>query len=102
MDEASGPPKAAPSSTVLTKDEPAGTEITATTETTTKTKADTAAAEEGASSEDAESRAELTADGGRWGSVRRALGPSWVRHLILILVYQGAGIAATWPRFTWL
>jgi hypothetical protein len=39
---------------------------------------------------------------GTHGAVRRALSHTWVRHLILILVYQGAGIAATWPRFTWL
>lgn len=36
------------------------------------------------------------------GAVRRALSHAWVRHLILIVVYQGAGIAATWPRFTYL
>jgi hypothetical protein len=36
------------------------------------------------------------------GAIRRALRHNWVRHLILILVYQGAGIAATWPRFTYL
>jgi hypothetical protein len=26
----------------------------------------------------------------------------WVRHLALVLIYIGAGIAATWPRFTFL
>jgi hypothetical protein len=36
------------------------------------------------------------------GAVRRALSHTWVRHLIMILAYQGAGIAATWPRFAWL
>jgi len=36
------------------------------------------------------------------GSGPARSGCTWVRHLILILVYQGAGIAATWPRFTWL
>ena len=35
-------------------------------------------------------------------AIHRALRHNWVRHLILILVYQGAGIAATWPRFTYL
>ncbi|HEX9066077.1 MAG TPA: hypothetical protein VF843_13295, partial [Streptosporangiaceae bacterium] len=33
---------------------------------------------------------------------RRALGHTWLRHLIILLVYEGAGVAVTWPRFTWL
>src|SRR5215467_5564610 len=40
--------------------------------------------------------------GGRQRGFLRALDYAWVRHLILLLVYQGAGIAATWPRFTYL
>jgi hypothetical protein len=36
------------------------------------------------------------------GAFRRALGRTWVRHLILLAVYEGAGIAATWPRATYL
>jgi hypothetical protein len=28
--------------------------------------------------------------------------PAWVRHVVLLLVYIGAGIGATWPRFTYL
>src|SRR5262245_47304266 len=43
-----------------------------------------------------------SADGGRLSALRRAVSRHWVRHLILILAYQGAGIAATWPRFTYL
>ncbi|HEX9529455.1 MAG TPA: hypothetical protein VF951_18310, partial [Streptosporangiaceae bacterium] len=42
------------------------------------------------------------AGGGTWGALRRAVSHNWVRHLILILVYEGAGIAASWPRFTYL
>jgi len=42
------------------------------------------------------------AGGGAWGALRRAVSHNWVRHLILILVYEGAGIAASWPRFTYL
>lgn len=41
-----------------------------------------------------------TGGGGGW--FRRATGQTWVRHLVLLLAYQGAGIAATWPRATWL
>ncbi|HEX2323583.1 MAG TPA: hypothetical protein VHJ18_31810 [Streptosporangiaceae bacterium] len=86
--------QAAPSSTVLTEDEPVGAGTANATKTDAATE-DTADAQ-------AESPAGPSAGGGRWGVVRRALGHNWVRHLILILVYQGAGIAATWPRFTWL
>jgi hypothetical protein len=43
-----------------------------------------------------------SAESGIFGAVGRAARRNWVRHLILILVYQGAGIAATWPRFTYL
>src|SRR5215472_2292300 len=46
------------------------------------------------------------AGGGRWTAfrraIRRAFDHTWVRHLVMLLVYQGAGIAATWPRFTYL
>ena len=40
--------------------------------------------------------------GSRRRALRSGLDHAWVRHLILLLVYQGAGIAATWPRFTYL
>src|SRR6266567_658041 len=43
-----------------------------------------------------------TSGGGGRSAFRRALGHTWVRHLILLVVYLGAGIAATWPRFTYL
>src|SRR5690348_14243217 len=43
-----------------------------------------------------------TGSDGNGGALGRALGRTWVRHLILIVVYQGAGIAATWPRVTYL
>ena len=80
----------------MTEDEPgAAARIT--------TKADGApTAEAAAASAEAQPPSGPTAGGGRWDAVRRALRHTWVRHLILILVYQGAGIAATWPRFTWL
>ena len=28
--------------------------------------------------------------------------PAWLRHLVVLVVYAGAGVWATWPRFTWL
>src|SRR5262245_24982703 len=84
---------AAPSAAVLTEDDPGGAGSAAAAGTTT---------EAAAANADASSPSGSTTGGGRWGAVRRALGHTWVRHLILILVYQGAGIAATWPRFTWL
>jgi hypothetical protein len=43
-----------------------------------------------------------TAEGGISAALRHAVSRNWIRHLILILVYQGAGIAVTWPRFTYL
>ena len=88
---------AAPSSAVLTEDEPGGAAATGTT-----TKTDEPASDPAEANAEAPSPAGSTAGGGRRGAVRRALGHTWVHHLILILVYQGAGIAATWPRFTWL
>ncbi len=33
---------------------------------------------------------------------RRGFAPLWVRHVVLVLAYLGAGIWATWPRFTYL
>lgn len=36
------------------------------------------------------------------GFFQRAWRRTWVRHVVLVLVYIGAGIAATWPRFTYL
>jgi hypothetical protein len=83
----------APSSAVLTEDEPGGAG--------TATAADASTEDEEANAH-SPSPAGPSAGGGRWGAARRALGHTWVRHLVLILVYQGAGIAATWPRFTWL
>ncbi|HUZ53942.1 MAG TPA: hypothetical protein VMU94_15635 [Streptosporangiaceae bacterium] len=50
----------------------------------------------------AEAEAGLAAGGGGRSAFRRALAHTWVRHLILLVVYLGAGIAATWPRFTYL
>src|SRR6266704_3047872 len=52
--------------------------------------------------EQAAAGAARAAGGGGRAAFRRALGRTWVRHLILIAVYQGAGVAATWPRFTYL
>jgi hypothetical protein len=37
-----------------------------------------------------------------WASVRRATGRNWVRQLGLLFGYELAGIAATWPRFSYL
>ena len=37
-----------------------------------------------------------------WRFVRSFCARVWVRHVALLLVYIGAGIAATWPRFTYL
>ncbi len=48
------------------------------------------------------SRAGTSAQDGRGSAFRRALGHTWLRHLIVLLVYEGAGIAVTWPRLTWL
>ncbi|MGN6795381.1 MAG: hypothetical protein ACTHJW_23575, partial [Streptosporangiaceae bacterium] len=90
--------KPAPSSAVLTEDDPGAGTATVAGATTN---ADVTATE-GAPTANADSPAGPSAGGGRWDTLRRALGHTWVRHLILILVYQGAGIAATWPRFTWL
>ncbi len=36
------------------------------------------------------------------GFFRRIWRPAWVRHVVLLLIYIGAGIAATWPRFSYL
>ena len=38
----------------------------------------------------------------RGSAFRRALAHTWLRHLLVLLIYEGAGIAVTWPRFTWL
>jgi hypothetical protein len=40
--------------------------------------------------------------GGRGAAFRRAISRNWVGHLVLLVAYEGAGIAATWPRFTYL
>ena len=37
-----------------------------------------------------------------WAAIRRASGKTWLRHFSLLLIYELAGIAATWPRFTYL
>jgi hypothetical protein len=42
----------------------------------------------------------VRAEPGQWA--RRLTGRRWARHLALIGVYEGLGIAVTWPRFTWL
>ncbi|HEX9035064.1 MAG TPA: hypothetical protein VF834_24755, partial [Streptosporangiaceae bacterium] len=58
----------------------------------------------GAAAEPAAPDAEdgTAAGGDARSAFRRALGHAWVRHLALLLIYEGAGIAATWPRFTYL
>ena len=33
---------------------------------------------------------------------RKNRSAAWLRHLVLLVVYEGAGVWATWPRFTWL
>ena len=33
---------------------------------------------------------------------RKRRSAAWLRHLVLLVVYVGAGVWATWPRFTWL
>lgn len=33
---------------------------------------------------------------------RKKRSVAWLRHVILLVVYVGAGIWATWPRFTWM
>jgi hypothetical protein len=38
----------------------------------------------------------------RRSAVQRAFSHAWVRHVVLLIIYLGAGIAVTWPRFTWL
>jgi hypothetical protein len=62
----------------------------------------TAAAEPADDEAEASDAAGPASGGGPFGPLRRALSHTWVRHLVLILVYQGGGVAATWPRFTWL
>src|SRR5258707_1149627 len=42
------------------------------------------------------------AGGGARGALGRAVSHTWVRHLILTPGYEGPGIAASWPRFTYL
>lgn len=37
-----------------------------------------------------------------WPFSRRIFARVWVRHVALVLIYIGAGIAATWPRFAYL
>jgi hypothetical protein len=61
-----------------------------------------AAETQAAAETEPESATEPAAGRGISGAIRCALRHNWVRHLILILVYQGAGVAATWPRFTYL
>lgn len=36
------------------------------------------------------------------GFFKRAWRRVWVRHVVLVLAYIGAGVAVTWPRFTYL
>jgi hypothetical protein len=33
---------------------------------------------------------------------RKKRSTAWLRHIVLLVVYEGAGVWATWPRFTWL
>src|SRR5215475_9292692 len=42
--------------------------------------------------------------GRRYANPRHRKKPSaaWLHHLVLLVVYEGAGVWATWPRFTWL
>jgi hypothetical protein len=40
--------------------------------------------------------------GGPRSYLSRALARNWVRHLVLLLAYEAAGVAATWPRFSYL
>jgi hypothetical protein len=40
--------------------------------------------------------------GTTWRIFRRIAAPVWARHVALLLIYIGAGIAATSPRFTYL
>ncbi|HET9897007.1 MAG TPA: hypothetical protein VFQ44_18900 [Streptosporangiaceae bacterium] len=64
----------------------------------------TAAGREPGTSDPAKSR--QNPGGSAFGAIgrffRRFWRPAWVRHLVLALIYVGAGIAATWPRFTYL
>jgi hypothetical protein len=53
-------------------------------------------------SQRAGSEPRAVAQSARRSALGRALSHAWVRHLVLLLIYQAAGIAATWPRFTWL
>lgn len=46
--------------------------------------------------------AEQPDGGGPQAGTRRSGNTTWARHLVLLLVYEAAGIAATWPRFTYL
>src|SRR5215470_290696 len=33
---------------------------------------------------------------------RKKRSAAWLRHLVVLVAYVGAGVWATWPRFTWL
>jgi len=39
---------------------------------------------------------------GAWARIRRATGKRWFPHFGLLLIYELLGVAATWPRFTYL
>jgi hypothetical protein len=98
-------PASAAEAAVLTEAEPdtAASATTAAGEVSSESgDASSAAAGAGPAAPRAESSGGPAAGGGWWGAVRRAFSHAWLRHLVLILVYQGAGIAVTWPRFTWL
>jgi hypothetical protein len=61
-----------------------------------------AGAAEAAEGEDGSAEPRPAHPGSRHRTLRSGLDHAWVRHLILLLAYEGAGIAATWPRFTYL
>ncbi len=90
------PARSGEASSATLTDTVAGTQTVAETETVAETQivAETEAEPDPATGP--------TAGSGIRSALRRAVSHNWVRHLILILVYEGAGIAATWPRFTYL
>src|SRR5258708_4586224 len=56
----------------------------------------------GLTSQRAASEQRAAAQSARRSALGRALSHAWVRELVLLLIFEAAGIAATWPRFTWL
>ncbi|HXS61223.1 MAG TPA: hypothetical protein VN767_00005, partial [Streptosporangiaceae bacterium] len=70
-----------------------GTEKTGTEKTGTEQKKSGTAKKRGPV------RRTFAAIGGFFARISR---PNWVRHVILLVLYMGAGIGVTWPRFTYL